>query len=66
MAGGAAVVVDDWGGDVDGLEVGECEAGEALEAGVVPAGVGGADEAAAHAIVGEDGSLRNCVGKGRA
>ena len=46
MAGGAGVVGDDQGGDVDGLEVGEGKAGEALEAGVVPAGVGGADEAA--------------------
>ena len=57
MAGGAGVVGDDQGGDVDGLEVGEGEAGEALEAGVVPAGVGSADEAAAHAVVGEDDAV---------
>jgi len=57
VAGGAAVVGDDQAGDVYRLEVGQMEAGEALEVVVVPAGVGSADEAAAHAVVGEDDAV---------
>ena len=40
-----------------GLEVGEREAGEAGEIAVVPARIGSADQAVAHAVVGQDDSI---------
>lgn len=57
MAGGSAVVADDEAGDIHGLEVRECEAGNAREIVVVPASIGGADQAAVVSVVGQDNSV---------
>lgn len=57
VAGGAAVVADCQAGYVDGLEVRQGEAAEAGKIGIVPAGIGRADEAAAVAVIGEDDAV---------
>lgn len=57
VAGGAGGSGHHQARDVDGLEVGKGETSEAGKVGVIPAGIGRADEAAARAIVGEDDAV---------
>jgi hypothetical protein len=57
VAGGSAVVADDEAGDIYRFEVRQREAGDAGEVVVVPARVGGADQAAAVTVVGEDDAV---------